>query len=152
MVCVSQVDIEQTKLSRFFNTLDEYQLLQPRAAVARIAALIRCVYYYYIIFTSHHHHITITSSYHHIIIPWMSISCCSLGPPSHASLHSSGTFIYHIIITSDHTLPYHITTLSSHHHITSTHHHITSPSHHITIKSPHPTRRNLMKIHFVCVL
>ena len=36
-----QVDVEQTRLARFFGTPDEYQLLQPRAAVARIAALIR---------------------------------------------------------------------------------------------------------------
>jgi hypothetical protein len=49
MGCVCcQVDIEQTKLSRFFNTLDEYQLLQPRAAVARIAALIRYAYHIHI--------------------------------------------------------------------------------------------------------
>lgn len=36
-----QVDVEQTRLARFFGTPDEYQLLQPRAAIARIAALIR---------------------------------------------------------------------------------------------------------------
>lgn len=36
-----QIDVERTKLARFFATVDEYQILQPRAAVARIASLIR---------------------------------------------------------------------------------------------------------------
>jgi hypothetical protein len=37
----AQMDLGRTKLSRFFTTPDEYAILQPRAAIARVAGLIR---------------------------------------------------------------------------------------------------------------